>query len=127
MLLLITFLVLVGLDSVYLNFNMQYFQKVVKSIQGEGFYVRPGALLAVYLLASGSLVRYVLQPDKGPQEAAILGGLIYAIFSLTNHTIFRKWGLRPTLMDMIWGPILFATTTIIIQHFYTQHPRARSS
>ena len=51
--------------------------------------------------------------NRPTYDAFILGVVIYSVFDLTNHTIFKKWTGPLILIDSLWGGILLYITTVI--------------
>jgi uncharacterized membrane protein len=43
---------------------------------------------------------------------ALFGFFTYATYDLTNHATLRNWTLALTLVDMAWGTVLAALTSI---------------
>jgi uncharacterized membrane protein len=37
---------------------------------------------------------------------ALAGVLAISVYGITNYALFKDWGLRITILEMIWGPIL---------------------
>lgn len=37
------------------------------------------------------------------QHAAVLGLVMYATYDLTNLSSLKKWPLKVTIVDMVWG------------------------
>ena len=58
-----------------------------------------------------------LQGGTGILHAAMLGGLLgflaYATFDLTCLALIKHWSLTITVIDMIWGTFLTATTSAL--------------
>ena len=105
--------ILLALDSIYLNMVSGHFNKIVKSIQGSDIKFNMSAAIACYI-ALAFAINYFIIKDKRPiLDAFLLGFVIYAVFDLTNMVIFKKWNLMTSLMDMTWGGILFASTTYL--------------
>jgi uncharacterized membrane protein len=68
-----------------------------------------GALLFLV----GGLNYFILHAHNKVMDAFILGLVIYGVFENTNLALFKKW---PTMviLDTLWGGILFASTTYIL-------------
>ncbi|MBC7581721.1 DUF2177 family protein [Aeromicrobium sp.] len=75
-----------------------------------------GALFyAIYIAA---LMFLVIEPALNDNRdwtwllshAAVLGFTMYATYDLTNAATLKKWPLKLTVVDMIWGTVL--TTSI---------------
>ena len=59
------------------------------------------------------LYYFIIKEKKTPNEAFILGFCIYGIFDFTNYALFNDYELLPSVVDMVWGGILFYLTTYI--------------
>jgi uncharacterized membrane protein len=57
-------------------------------------------------LKSGSLITAAVY-------GALFGFFTYATYDLTNHATLRNWALSLTLVDVAWGSILAAFTSIV--------------
>ena len=55
-----------------------------------------------------------------PIDAFFLGILIYGVFDLTNKAVFTNYKWPIAVQDMIWGGILFYTTTFLFYKFGTK-------
>ncbi len=115
---LLTAASLLALDGAYLYLNGSTFGRVVRSIQGQKMSIRKSALILVYPLMLFGLLYFIIWPDKPPSDAALLGLLVFGVFTFTNNAIFKDWVYPATLLDTLWGPVLFAATTFIVQSMY---------
>ncbi len=115
---LLTLASMLTLDGAYLYLNGDTFGRIIRSIQGTQMSVRIPALVIVYLLMVVGLLYFIIWPNRSPREAALLGLLVFGVFTFTNNAIFKKWGFPATLLDAIWGPALFGATTFIVQRAY---------
>lgn len=106
-------IILLALDSLYLKSTTMHFNKVVQSIQGSKIAFDMKAAIACYLVLAFAINYFIIKDKRSVTDAFLLGFVIYAVFDLTNMVIFNKWDIMTSLMDMIWGGILFATTTFI--------------
>lgn len=77
------------------------------------------AALIFYFLFIGVLVYFVVAPGLTmPMREVILRGALfglvtYATYDLTNFATLRDWSVLVTVVDMIWGMFLTATTSIL--------------
>ena len=58
-------------------------------------------------LKSGSITTAVVY-------GALFGFFTYATYDLTNYATLRNWTLQLTLVDVAWGTILAAITSVVI-------------
>lgn len=90
--------------------------------------VRWSAAISFYFIYIAGMVWFAVRPgiESGQWttallQGALLGGLCYATYDLTNQATLRIWDIRITLADIAWGT--FATgvaaggTTWIINRF----------
>jgi uncharacterized membrane protein len=111
---LISAIVLLAIDSVYLNIMKGYFQKQVQNVQGSALQINfLGAAICYVFLILG-INYFIIKPHKSVQEAFLLGLVIYGVYETTNYALLKKWSLLTVIMDTLWGGILFALTTYIV-------------
>jgi len=116
--LLISAIVFVSLDSIYLNLMKDYFDKQVEKVQGTKIKINfLGALLCYLFLITG-LHYFIIQPKKSVQDAFLLGLIIYGVYETTNYAIFKDWSILSVIIDTLWGATLFALTTYIILRIF---------
>ena len=109
--LLVTVLVL---DSIYLSLiGGPLFDPMIKKIQSNKMKVNLYGASVVYILMIVVLYYFIIKEKKTPNEAFILGFCIYGIFDFTNYALFNDYELLPSVVDMVWGGILFYLTTYI--------------
>jgi uncharacterized membrane protein len=113
--LLVSAIVFVCLDAVYLNFMKDYFNNQVQIIQGTKIQFNLLAALICYIFLIYGLNYFIIRPRKSPSDAFLLGLVIYGTYETTNWAIFTKWSPLSVIMDTLWGGILFASTTTIVQ------------
>jgi uncharacterized membrane protein len=107
-----TFILLI-LDALYIYINKNVFQDTVVTIQRVVMQIKPEGALFVYLLLVIVINYFIIQKNRSPLEAFILGFCIYGIYDGTNYAMFKKWPLNIAIMDAVWGGILFSSTTYI--------------
>jgi len=78
------------------------------------------AAILFYLLFIGGLVIFVLMPavDAGSWVKALLlgalfGFITYATYDLTNLATLKGWPIQITIIDLIWGTFLGASTSTL--------------
>jgi uncharacterized membrane protein len=113
---LLSALLLISIDAVYIYLTSSLFQKTILSIQGSPLQMNIyGAILCYACLVLG-LNYFILNENKGVMDAFILGIVIYGVYEGTNLAILKKWPTYVVVMDTLWGGTLFALTTYIIQN-----------
>jgi len=114
---LLSAIVFVILDGVYLNLIKNYFNNQIKLIQGDNIKINYMYAALTYVFLIFGLNYFIIQKHRSVGEAALLGLIIYAVYELTNASLFRKWSFLTVLMDTTWGAILFGLTTAIVYKF----------
>jgi len=111
---LLTAIIFVILDGFYLNLVKGYFNRQVKSIQGSDIKINIVATGLVYVVLIYGLNYFIIRKHKSVQEAALLGFFTYAVYELTNLSLFKNWNITTVIIDTTWGTVLFGLTTAIV-------------
>ena len=110
---IISSIVMLVFDIVYLKLFKDYFNKVVNNIQGSPIELDYYATIGCYIVMVIGINYFILNQNKGYIDAFFLGLLIYSVFDLTTKAIFKNWEYKAVLIDSLWGGTLFALTTIL--------------
>ena len=113
--LLISAIIFVVLDSIYLNLIKDYFLKQINLVQKSPIKIDFLAILLCYIFLIFGINYFIIQPNRSIQDAFILGIIIYGVYETTNKALLTKWSWLTVIMDTLWGGILFALTTYIIK------------
>ena len=113
--LLISAIVFVFIDSVYLNLIKIYFSNQIKNVQGSPMKINFLATLLCYVFLIFGINYFIITPNRSVQDAFLLGLVIYGVFETTNMALFTKWEWLTVIIDTLWGGILFALTTSIVK------------
>lgn len=113
--LLVSAILFVFIDSLYLNFIKDYFNNQIKLVQGTPIKMNFLATLLCYIFLIFGINYFIIKPNRSIQDAFLLGIVIYGVFETTNMALFSKWSWLTVLIDTLWGGILFALTTFIIR------------
>jgi uncharacterized membrane protein len=113
--LLISAVVFVVLDSIYLNFIKDYFSNQIKLIQGTPIKLNFLATLLCYIFLIFGINYFIINPNRSIQDAFLLGIVIYGVFETTNMALFAKWSWVTVIIDTLWGGTLFALTAYIVK------------
>jgi uncharacterized membrane protein len=108
--------VLLGLDAIYLYAMRNFFEDQIKAVQGSPLQLNLVGALLCYILLVGGLYYFIIKDKRSILDAFLLGILVYGVYETTNMAIIKKWKYQTVITDMIWGGILFASTTYIIQY-----------
>ena len=111
--LLSAFLIVI-IDTIYLNAMKDSFGSMVTSIQRVVMKVKLLPAILCYLLIIFGLNYFILNKRQGILEAFLLGFVIYGIFDMTNMALFKKYKMNLAIIDSLWGGVLFALTTAIV-------------
>jgi uncharacterized membrane protein len=83
--------------------------------------VNVAAAAIFYLVFIGGMVFFAIQPglETGSAlQAMLIGGLFglitYATYDLTNLATLKNWPVKITIIDLVWGTTLSATTTLVV-------------
>jgi uncharacterized membrane protein len=111
---LLSAIIFVILDGLYLNLIKGYFNKQVKAIQGTEIQINIIATGITYIFLIFGLNYFIIRNHKSVKDAALFGLVIYAVFEFTNLALFKNWFITSTIIDTTWGAILFGLTTGIV-------------
>ena len=111
---LISGLIMLLLDMIYLSsFGKIFFSPLIKSIQGSELKVNFYYALVCYIIMILGLNYFIISKNKSITDAFILGILVYGVFDTTSGAIFKNWSIKASLIDTLWGGLLFASVTYI--------------
>jgi hypothetical protein len=113
-LMLISAIVFISIDFVYLNLMKGYFENQIKKVQGSAlkFNLLGAALCYIFLIFG--INYFIIKPRKSVNDAFLLGLVIYGVYETTNYALLTNWSILTVIIDTLWGGILFALTTFII-------------
>ena len=114
---LVSAVIFVLLDMVYLNAFKSFFMNIVQKVQkGSAVKFRlVGAVLCYAFLIFG-LNYFILQNrSKTWKDAFLLGLVIYGVYETTNYALLQDWPLSAVIQDTLWGGTVMALTTILTQ------------
>ena len=114
---LISGIVMLILDAIYLTILSSSFKIMMRNIQGSEMTFRIAPVIICYIALIFGLNYFILNSGKSKEDmirdAILLGLVIYIVYETTNYAIIDKWELKTALIDSIWGGILFGVTTFI--------------
>lgn len=83
----------------------------------DQFRVAPA--IVFYLMFAAGLVYFAVWPGLAAGSwrlalvhGALIGGMAYATYDLTNHATLRNWSTTMTVVDIIWGSTLSALSSV---------------
>ncbi|MEL7448107.1 MAG: DUF2177 family protein [Pseudomonadota bacterium] len=108
---LVTFLIV---DLAWITFFVRpYYQKTVGHLLRESPDLAASAVF--YLAYVGGIVYFAIVPALAAGSlrvavlnGAVLGGIAYATYSVTNYAVFEGWTTGLMLSDVAWGIFLTA-------------------
>jgi uncharacterized membrane protein len=113
--LLISAIVFISIDFIYLNLMKKYFNKQIQDIQGTPIKMNFFAALICYIFLITGLNYFIIKPKRSVSDAFLFGIIIYGVFETTNWALFNKWSPLTVIIDTLWGGVLFALTAKIIK------------
>ena len=111
---LLTSIIFVILDGLYINFFKDYFNRQIKSVQGSEIQINIIASGIVYIFLIFGLSYFIIQKNRSVKDAFILGLVIYAVYDFTNVALLKNWKVSTAILDTLWGGILFGSTTFFV-------------
>ena len=111
---LISAILFVVIDFLYLNLIKNYFANQVKIVQGSPLKVNFLGTLLCYIFLIFGLNYFIIKSKRSAYDAFLLGLLIYGVFETTNYALFSKWSIFSVNTDTLWGGVLFFIVTFII-------------
>ncbi len=84
--------------------------------------------VAFYLVYSTGILWFAIYPNISADDwrstavsAAMLGGIAYATYDLSNLATLRNWPVALSILDIAWGVVLTTVTAItgraVLTHF----------
>jgi uncharacterized membrane protein len=111
---LLTGIVVLLLDAVFIYGIKDYFNRQIKLVQGTD--VEPDfiAIILTYVIMVSGLYYFIIKERKSVTDAAFLGFVIYAVYELTTKSLLKNWRWKTVIIDTTWGSILFSLATYIV-------------
>ena len=112
---LITSVLFIAIDFVYLKSLKPLTEKMIYNIQGSKMKFDYGGAIFAYICIIAFINYFIIHKNGSIMDAFLLGLLTYGIFEGTNRAIFSKWTVQFMAIDTLWGGILFATVLYIFK------------
>ena len=106
------------LDFIFLFTMSGRFRVLVKKVQGSDMKVNYISALICYIILIFVYNYFILAENKGVFDSFLLGLAIYGVYETTTLAIIKDWDWRIAIVDTLWGGVLFALTTFIIQRLF---------
>lgn len=107
-------IILIVIDFIYLNVIKGYFANQIKSVQGSPIKMNYYGVVLCYILLIIGINYFIIKPRRSVKDAFLLGIIIYGVYETTNYALFKNWSILSVIIDTLWGGLLFAATTYII-------------
>ena len=117
--LIISAILFVLIDGIYLTSVSHYFDKQISLIQKTSIKLDFTATIICYFFLILGLHYFILRENKSIFDAFLLGLVIYMVYETTNKAILKDWSWKTVMIDGIWGGILFALTTYLTYTLYS--------
>jgi len=114
LLLLISAILFVCIDAIYLNLMKGYFNAQVKKIQDSPIELNFVGALITYIFLIFGLNYFIISKNRSVNDAFLLGIVIYGVYEFTNLSLLKNWKVLTTILDTTWGGVLFASTTYLV-------------
>tara|TARA_B110000285_G_scaffold20860_1_gene20200 strand:- start:327 stop:701 length:375 start_codon:yes stop_codon:yes gene_type:complete len=112
---LLTSLILLGLDFIYLSLTKKYFNDQVKLVQETPIKLNIIATIACYILLSMGIFYFIIKKNFSYLESFYLGIFVYGVYDLTTMAILKNWKWNTVVMDTLWGGTLFVLVKFLFQ------------
>ena len=112
---LISAIVFISIDFIYLNVMKGYFDKQIQIVQGSQTKMNYLGAALCYIFLIVGINYFIIRPKKSITDAFLLGIVIYGVYETTNYAIFKNWSLLSVIIDTLWGGLLFATTAYVVE------------
>lgn len=110
-------------DALYLSNISGPYGKMIENIQGSKMVFRLYPAAIVYFSLVGAWYVFIYRERKGRTlwenvtRSALLGFFIYSVYDFTNLALIKNYDLTLSIIDSLWGAVLYSLTTAIFLHF----------
>ena len=115
---ILTAIILIAVDVVYLKLIAPFYNLQVKKIQGNEINFRMYSAVIVYIILITGIYYFIIGPNKSVKEGTFFGLVVYGVFNFTNHAVLDNFSLPLAMMDSIWGMVLCGTTTFLMTKIF---------
>ncbi len=106
------------LDFLWLGWaGKNFYRPAIGELLAPSF--RGGPALVFYAIYIAGIIWFAVRPGlSGGTSAALLngallGGLAYATYDLTNQATMKVWPVHVTLVDIVWGAFATAIAAMV--------------
>jgi uncharacterized membrane protein len=112
--LLISAIIFISIDFIYLNVIKDYFLNQIQIVQGSAPKINYLGVALCYIFLIAGINYFIIKPRKSVSDAFLLGIVIYGVYETTSYALLKNWSILTVIMDTLWGGLLFAATTYIV-------------
>jgi uncharacterized membrane protein len=109
--LLVSSLILLALDAIFIYFISSTFSSQIFDVQRSPLHVNILGAILCYIFLIFGLNYFILEKRRSVFDAFLLGIVIYGVYETTSLALLRNWRLSTVMIDTLWGGILFGLTT----------------
>jgi uncharacterized membrane protein len=113
-LMLVSAIIFITTDFVYLSVIKDYFLNQIKLVQGSEPKVNYLGVALCYIFLIAGINYFIIKPRKSVNDAFLLGIVIYGVYETTNYALLKNWSIFTVIIDTLWGGLLFAFTTYVV-------------
>ena len=106
-------LLILLLDFVYISFFRNDFVNLFKNVQKSPLKINKFGFVITYMLLTFTVYYFGFVKQFTSKDMFILGVCVYGVYEFTNLTTLKNWEMKMTLLDTLWGGILFYLTHTI--------------
>ena len=111
---LVSAIIFISIDFVYLNVMKGYFNNQIQSVQGSAPKMNYLGAALCYIFLIAGINYFIIKPKKSVSDAFLLGIVIYGVYETTSLALLKNWSILTVIIDTLWGGLLFAATTYIV-------------
>ena len=95
---LLSAIIFITTDFVYLNIIKDYFLNQIKIVQGSEPKVNYLGVALCYIFLIAGINYFIIKPRKSVNDAFLLGIVIYGVYETTNYALFKNWSIITVIM-----------------------------
>ena len=114
-LMLVSAIIFILTDFIYLNLIKDYFLNQIKLVQGSEPKLNYLGIVLCYIFLIAGINYFIIKPRKSVSDAFLLGIVIYGVYETTNYALFSNWSIISVIIDTLWGGLLFASTAYVVE------------
>ena len=112
---LLSLLVLL-IDGFFLYNIQNLFINQIMKVQNSNIKLKIVGFILSYVFIIIPLYFFIIRKNESLLHAFILGISIYGVYEYTNYALLTNWDFKTTIIDTLWGGILF----VLVTYFYNK-------